>query len=621
MRNPAVSKRNHARAKQGFAFARGPGNEKIMEGKIMKHTKLLVVALLVALMACLAMSASADTTTCTSPSAVNGQHVWVSYPALDAAATCTTQGRIGFQCANVGCGETNVIYTPATGHVWGAYEQVKNATCVSDGQLQRKCTVCGHYDTANIKYEPKATGNHNWVTIRDAVAPTCTVNGYKKMEECSVCKATRGGDVVPATGHDVTAVAWTVKREASCALEGIIVRKCSICGADVETQTVAKTANHSWKLIIPQKDASCTTDGCKAKYQCEICGAFKGGELIPAFGHDLDGVAWEVKRESSCALEGIIVRKCRTCGQEIEKQTVAKNSNHSWQVIIPQKDATCTTTGCKAMQQCEICGATKGGDTIPAKGHVWVENSRTPATCTADGKVVLVCSNDANHKQEIKIPAMGHSATWAPTGDAANGYLIWELRCSICNQVLATQVVMNGDKAPSGTVNTAKAAVDASYTATAKGTVDVAKATTTKTTTAKSTTKTSSTKSSTAKTAAAPATTAAKTATVAAAAPVVLEDNQVQLVADKHLYVVKNVAGEEIVLTVNVKDGKITVEANLAEGESLVLYANTEAIENPTADNTLVLTANEAVELPEAFANAILAVVKTESLPVALAAK
>ena len=47
-----------------------------MEGKIMKHTKLLVVALLVALIACLAMSASADTTTCLSPAATNGQHVW-----------------------------------------------------------------------------------------------------------------------------------------------------------------------------------------------------------------------------------------------------------------------------------------------------------------------------------------------------------------------------------------------------------------------------------------------------------------------------------------------------------------------------------------------------------------
>ena len=50
----------------------------------------------------------------------------------------------------------------------------------------------------------------------------------------------------------------------------------------------------------------------------------------------------------------------------------------------------------------------------------------------------------------------------------------------------------------------------------------------------------------------------------------------------------------------------------------LLLYANAEAVEAPTAENTLVLTANEAVELPEAFANAILAVVKTESLPAAV---
>ena len=591
----------------------------------MKHTKLLVVALLVALIACLAMSASADTTTCLSPAATNGQHVW-AYDRTD-DPTCTTEGRIIFKCANVGCGETQITYTPAKGHVWGSYQQVKNATCVSDGQMQRVCTVCGHFDTANIKYEPKATGNHNWVLIRDKVNPDCTTNGYKAMYECSVCKAKTGGDVIPANGHDLDGVAWTVKKEATCASEGVIVRICRVCGLEIEKQTTPKSTTHTWNTIIPQKDPTCTSSGCKKSEQCSVCGITRGGDVIPALGHDLDGVAWTVKKEATCASEGVIVRICRRCGLEIEKQNTGKNSNHDWRVIIPQKDPTCTANGCKAMQQCAICGATKGGDSIPATGHAWAVSHKVEAKCTVDGKTVLSCPK-CGGEQTIKVPAIGHSATWAPQAgsNAANGYIIWELKCGICGQVLATQVVMNGDKAPSGTVSTAKAAVDASYTATVKGTVDVAKNTTKTTTTKTSTAKSTTTKTSSAstKTAAAPATTETKkVATVAAvAAPAAeLEANQAQLVADKHLYVVKNVAGEEIVLTVNVADGKITVEAALAEGESLVLYANAEAIENPTAENTLVLTANEAVELPEAFANAIVAVVKTESLPTAVAAK
>jgi len=598
----------------------------------MKHTKLLVVALLVALIACLAMSASADTTTCLSPAATNGQHVW-AYDRTD-DPTCTTEGRIIFKCANAGCGETQITYTPAKGHVWGAYQQVKNPTCVSDGQMQRVCTVCGHYDTANIKYEPKATGVHNWVVIRDAVAATCTTNGYKKMEECSVCKATRGGDVIPASGHDFTGVAFEVKKEATCAAEGIVWRKCNNCGLYLDETKTPKSTEHTWATIVAQKDPTCTTSGCKKLEQCSVCGITRGGDVIPALGHKLDGVAWTVKDEATCATEGVIVRICPVCNQIIEKQTTGKNSNHVWNEIIPQKDPTCETAGCKAMQQCSVCGATKGGASIPATGHAWAVSHKVDATCTVDGKTVLSCPK-CGGEQTIKVPAIGHSATWAPQAgsNAANGYIIWELKCGICGQVLATQVVMNGDKAPSGTVSTAKAAVDASYTATVKGTVDVAKnntktstakSTSTKTSTAKSTsTKTTSAKSaSTASTkaAAAPATETKKVATVAAA-PAALEANQAQLVADKHLYVVKNVAGEEIVLTVNVVDGKITVEAKLAEGESLVLYANAEAIENPTAENTLVLTANEAVELPEAFANAIVAVVKTESLPTAVAAK
>ncbi|MBR1606348.1 MAG: hypothetical protein IJ664_01445 [Clostridia bacterium] len=341
-----------------------------------------------------------------------------------------------------------------------------------------------------------------------------------------------------------------------------------------------------------------------------------------------------------------------TTKKPIESKTIAKSTTHTQTPvqIIAGKPVTCEKDGCKPLTQCPECGKIEGGEVIKAKGHkfgAWIDIQKP--TCTQEGIRYRECSNTFcdniavegfGHRQQEKTAAFGHRATWKTTKEAtATEAGFAELKCDICGTLLASQIYYYGQTAPSGTVSTANNVnisakstnlvkqdpTGISATKTAPATKTNTKSTATKSTT-KSTTSTASTKTAAAAPAAAAAAPAAKkVATVAAvkAAPAAeLEPNQALLVADKHLYVVRNVAGEEIVLTVNIVDGKITVEAKLAEGESLVLYANAEAIENPTAENTLVLTANEAVELPEAFlSEAIVAVVKTESLPTALAAK
>ena len=607
----------------------------------MKHTKLLVVALLVALIACLAMTASADE--CLHPTRTQ---------LILLKPTCTTNGVGVYQCLTCGK-QLDSFNIPATGvHTWGAPETVA-ADCGNDGYVKRTCTVCGYTD---VYQTIPATGNHTWGTYASAVPPTCTTNGTKEWKKCTVCGKlkTPAPEVWVAPGHDTDGQPWDVIiQEPTCIAEGILGRKCKVCGAVVETKTAPKgnhdagwysyvktTATLGGGYTLPYKAATCTTAGCTAVYQCSICGALKGGETIPANGHKLNGVEWTVKTGATCAVDGILVRKCSVCGQEVEKQNVGKGKHDAgWYTynkdtatagsgyILAAKPKTCTVDGCTAVYQCSQCGATKGGEVVKAYGHqidTWTWKDGKETDCTYTGTRLGHCSVCGQaDAQSVVVPAYGHSAVWqiekVPTPTEVGNAI---LKCTRCNKTIGMQILYYGDKLPSGAVNTGAAATSTAKSASTK--TSTAKSASTKTSTAKTTSTKSASTSASTKTAAAPATTETKkVATVAAvAAPAAeLEANQAQLVADKHLYVVKNVAGEEIVLTVNVADGKITVEAALAEGESLVLYANAEAIENPTAENTLVLTANEAVELPEAFANAIVAVVKTESLPTAVAAK
>jgi len=707
----------------------------------MKHTKLLVVALLVALLACLAMSASAETYTTFDR--------WQVNPEMSYESTCYRPGVLAedhyemdaeYNWVHVGYRETPL---PLKAHTWGDWTQVVDATCTHPGEQYRICTVCQaagivNYDKSTVRYYPEQLPHDELDVVSDKIPATCTEPGYNKLVRCSMCGKVdpKGngydGSKIAPTGHKFDTAEWKVEQEATCAKEGKAYREClnkqrdgvTPCGAkdysvvpkspihrgwtDDTKLTVKEVKGYNrdehnqpkdtddgfvWKLVRAQKDAYCTTAGCKAIYQCPICGAQIGGEVINPLGHKVNNT-WTVLKEATCANEGKAARLCdrvidiygNTCDYELETISTPKASSHYtydknpggtkvttklpgsdykkwgntyeeyldkvndggkddaiWAFITPAKPASCEVPGCTAIFRCKICGKTIGGEKIPAGVHDWwpsMKDDGTPdrenATCLKDGYIKYECPKCGATKK-LTVPATGHYATWAPAMNTSDHtsmvwddmeYTVWVLRCGHANcdapgGILATQLVKKGEIAPNGTVVTG--AAKAATTSTASSTA----ATTAKASSTKKSTATAASTASTKTAAAAPAAAAAapaakKVATVAAvmAAPAVeLEPNQAQLVADKHLYVVKNVAGEEIVLTVNIVDGKITVEANLAEGESLVLYANAEAVEAPTAENTLVLTANEAVELPEAFANAILAVVKTESLPAAVAAK
>lgn len=648
-----------------------------MEGKNMKHTKLLVVALLVALMACLAVTALADDPC---------RHL-VMVQESYTAPTCLSEGVLVTRCSNPDCDYAVVQTIPATGHDFpDAPTTIVDPTCGKAGRYEYKCNNCTHVRKIDIP----ATGLHDYQAVLDpGYAPTCTANGLTATMGCIVCgKKQADPTVIPPLGHKFTENAWVVNTPATCAREGVLERTCNRCGY-IDTMKIGKADHHTDAngdalaptlgaaynaakytatnadyttfdyCILPHTEPTCTTTGCTAVVQCPTCGAKMGNEVIPAIGHDINGVAYTVKVPATCASEGVLGRRCKNCNAWIETKNVGKADHHTdWDgnalanspeaqynahkkdaleanyktietCILPATPAGCLTDGCYAVFQCPTCGKTVGGGKWAATGHNIQNWNTTQPTCTADGKSEGQCTN-ANCEVgtvTVKLPAYGHSATWNivdwPTATTMGKA---ELVCARCGETIGVQFFSKTADAPSGTVNTGVAtttkAVSTSGSKTSEHEASASKIVKTTTTKKTSTASSSSKSTSTAKTTtAAPKTVAATTKVATVAVASALPANATELKADTKLYVVKNAAGEDVVLNVMIADGKITVAANLAEGESVVLYADADAIANPTAENTLVLTANEAVELPEAFANAIIAVVKTDSLPAAVAAK
>ena len=79
-------------------------------------------------------------------------------------------------------------------HNFTDWETVTAATCLNDGLDRRECTICGTVEERVTK------GGHKLVQ-HSAKLPTCTENGWKSYETCSVCDYTTFKGEVSAFGH------------------------------------------------------------------------------------------------------------------------------------------------------------------------------------------------------------------------------------------------------------------------------------------------------------------------------------------------------------------------------------------------------------------------------------
>ena len=139
--------------------------------------------------------------------------------------TCKAQGYTLHKCSR--CGDSyKDTYTAKTAHTWSKWTTTKAATCTSDGEQTRTCSVCKKTETKTL-----TKLGHNYV--KTVVAPTCKAQGYT-LHKCSRCGDSYKDTYTAKTAHKWSA--WKTTGFDFAKKTSTQTKKCTKCGKTI-TQT------------------------------------------------------------------------------------------------------------------------------------------------------------------------------------------------------------------------------------------------------------------------------------------------------------------------------------------------------------------------------------------------
>lgn len=358
------------------------------------------------------------------------------------ASTCNSIGYITKQCSR--CNETETTYSSTLAdHSWGESKVVQTADETHPGIEVRQCSVCKLYE---YDYTPP-TGNHNWDEGVVTTPATCTTDGVKtytcKADGNCACTADSKAtytEKIPATGHKakvdvkeatctetgyVKAVCEncrtvldekTLKQKAhaekvtitdpTCTTPGSKVYTCAVCGATTRATEEIPVVPHAYETTGEYVDATCTSPKYE-KYACKYCGTEQLVKVGEANGHKVDE-SKTVTVPATCTTAGSVSKYC-SCGQLLEVEVINPKP-HTWEKVTVDLEKECDGANV-TYEKCSVCGVIKAGSlNITENGdHEYVVTTETPATCTAEGKLVITCSHCENIRTEVTIPAVGHT--------------------------------------------------------------------------------------------------------------------------------------------------------------------------------------------------------------------
>ena len=373
-------------------------------------------------------------------------------------STCKKKGMAERTCSNTGCSEKETKELDLTDHSWES-RMIKAATATEEGIQALICKVCGE-EKKNSRTAIPMTAHQmgEWKTVTEV---DCTTDGLQQRtciyQNCTICKDGKRyteTKVMPARGHDLTNVEWTVDEPASCTREGSRSKICTRCKAKALTEVIPMTAHD----YVEQKTApTCTTAG-HSQLICTICHQVKADSFtsIPAIGHifGLDEGYWDYIVEPTCVDQGLIRYNCQNAGCQAKRISVLPTVSHTWNSEpTVEKEATCEAEGMQDIR-CQNCSAVKPGSTqtIARTDHVWkaTKTIDQEATCTIDGQKSTHCSACGAIKEDSveSIPATGHRYGEATVIREAscteNG--IQERRCEKCGTVETTEIKKTGHR-------------------------------------------------------------------------------------------------------------------------------------------------------------------------------
>jgi len=171
------------------------------------------------------------------------------------------------------CTVCSYVINPELDHTHSnlEYVEAREATCISSGNIEYYLCGChkmfSDVDCLNeLSYSDviiAALGHDEAIINKEA---TCTENGYINRVICNRCDCViKNGTIVygGCVYEEVSRV------EATCLVDGIIYYECINCD-----NTMTEAIHHHSHAYYPQVDKTCTTDGYKEHYYCNICDVY-----------------------------------------------------------------------------------------------------------------------------------------------------------------------------------------------------------------------------------------------------------------------------------------------------------------------------------------------------------
>ena len=267
---------------------------------------------------------------------------------------------------------------------------------------------------------PTESGQHTWDDGQVTTAATCTENGVMTYT-CTMCSDTKT-EVIPATGHTLTAVA---KVPATCETAGTSAHwKCDVCGklfSDAEGQTETTLE----KLTIPATGHAYGAPVWKWNDDFTASATFTCGNDT-SHVEKVDATVTSEVTEGSCEVGGTRTYTAKVTfeGKEYtDTKTEPIPAKGHTLTAVAEVPATCETAGVKAHWVCSVCGklfsdvegkteTTMEKLAIPATGHaygapVWKWNDDFTASAT------FTCGNDTSHVETVNATVTNEVTTAA----------------------------------------------------------------------------------------------------------------------------------------------------------------------------------------------------------------
>ena len=228
-------------------------------------------------------------------------HQWGEWN-ITTEPSCTTEGEEVRQCEV--CQKTETKKLKKTDHVTEIVG-AKESTCTTAGYSGDE--VCKHCHKVIKKGHELALAQHQWGEWKTTTPASCTTEG-EEIRQCSVCQKTETRKL-KKTGHDWSE--WKTTIKPSCTTEGEETRQCKNC-QKTESRTLAKTAHNT--EIVGAKASSCTSEGYTGDEVCKDCHAtIKKGHKLDKTAHQWS--TWKTTTNPSYTSEGEQTRQCSQCHQ------------------------------------------------------------------------------------------------------------------------------------------------------------------------------------------------------------------------------------------------------------------------------------------------------------------